>query len=217
MNAEPISTRALNGAHTVRAFYESPAEPGGLSREEEQGLSRCEAVIRTGWESFVEVGAALAHIRDQRLYRQHHKTFEAYCRRKWAYGRQYAYRLIGAAEVVKHLSPIGDIQKPTHESQVRPLIGLKPEQVREAWKKAATKANGEVIRATTVKEAASEYRPDGVQPKTQKIPPQSRTTSVTTALRWLAKTEEVLRAVDGAKDALRFLSKARALLMKLKK
>ncbi|MHB8521892.1 MAG: hypothetical protein ACYDH9_14180 [Limisphaerales bacterium] len=86
--------------------------------------------IRTGWESFVDVGAALAQIRGQRLYRQHHKTFEAYCRQKWAYGRQYAYRLIGAAEAVGHLSPIGDIQKPTHESQVRSLIGLAPEEVR---------------------------------------------------------------------------------------
>ncbi|MHB8524489.1 MAG: hypothetical protein ACYDH9_27555, partial [Limisphaerales bacterium] len=49
--------------------------------------------------------------------------------------------------VVKRLSPIGDIPKPTHERQIRPLIGLDPEQVWEAWRKAVAKADELVIKA----------------------------------------------------------------------
>jgi len=44
-----------------------------------------------------------------------------------------AYRLIDAAQVVRILSPVGDIQ-PTSERQIRSLTKLEPEEQREAWK-----------------------------------------------------------------------------------
>jgi len=58
---------------------------------------------------------ALALIRNQRLYRQSFKTFEDYCLRRWQYARAYAYRLIGAAETMRVLSPMGDIPLPANE------------------------------------------------------------------------------------------------------
>jgi hypothetical protein len=45
--------------------------------------------------------------------------------------KSQTYRLLDAARVVSNLSPIGEL--PTHESQVRPLTGLEPDQQREAW------------------------------------------------------------------------------------
>ena len=51
----------------------------------------------------MEVGKALADIRDSRLYRSDYDTFEAYCKEKWGWGKSYSYNLINAAGVVKSL------------------------------------------------------------------------------------------------------------------
>jgi hypothetical protein len=67
--------------------------------------------------------------------------------------RAYAYRLIDSAKVVNNLSPIGDI-RPTHESQVRPLAGLEPEQQREAWNAAVKSAPNGKVTAAHVSRAA---------------------------------------------------------------
>src|ERR1044072_7340977 len=75
-----------------------------LSPSERTEMNRCEETIAKGWHTFVEVGKALAIIRDHRLYRTEHSTFEDYCRLRWQFGRAYAYRLITAAEVVAYVS-----------------------------------------------------------------------------------------------------------------
>lgn len=104
----------------------------GLTFEEQTRLAECETVIEKGLKTFVEVGNALLEIRDSKLYRQEFGTFEEYCRERWRMSIAQGKRLIAAAEVVQNLAPIGAI--PTHESQVRPLAGLEPEQQREAWR-----------------------------------------------------------------------------------
>jgi hypothetical protein len=104
-----------------------------------------------------KVGNALLEIRDSELYRQDFKTFEDYCRQRWKMSRFYAHRLIDASEVFNNLLPIGNVADqyecpyrgavgkhickyaPTHESQVRPLSKLEPEEQREAWKIATEK------------------------------------------------------------------------------
>ena len=40
-----------------------------FSEEEEADYFACEQVVASGWQSFVQVGLALARIRDGRLYR----------------------------------------------------------------------------------------------------------------------------------------------------
>jgi hypothetical protein len=116
-----------------------------LSTAERTDLALCEATIERGWAAFVQVGKALATIRDRRLYREQSRTFEEYCREKWQYAKSHAYRLIGAAEVIRHLSPIGDIPVPKHEAQVRPLIGLDREKARAAWQIAAKEAGQSTV------------------------------------------------------------------------
>lgn len=129
-----------------------------LTADEKKELTRCERVIRGGWETFVEVGKALAAIQQQRLYREKYRTFEAYCRVQWQYGKSHAHRLIGAAEVVDHLSPIGDeLPMPRSESQVRPLIGLDAEDQVKAWKAAVEQAAGKGVTARLVRQAAEEF------------------------------------------------------------
>lgn len=60
-------------------------------------LAANEAVIEQGLRTFVEVGTALADIRDRHLYEQ--PTFEAYVRERWGWTRGHAYNLMAAAEV----------------------------------------------------------------------------------------------------------------------
>jgi hypothetical protein len=103
-----------------------------LSQEESDTLRACEAMIEKGLQTFIEVGIALVKIRNARLYRQEFTTFEDYCRERWAMTHRRANQLIGAVEVVENLGTIVPIQ-PTHESQVRPLTKLEPEQQRDVW------------------------------------------------------------------------------------
>lgn len=98
-------------------------------------LVELEATIERGLATFVEVGSALAEIRDSHLYQKSHPTFEAYCRERWGMARQTAYQLIAAVAVVENVRHGGHgTTLPTNERQVRPLTKLdKPEQQVKAW------------------------------------------------------------------------------------
>ena len=74
-------------------------------------------------------------IRDKRLYRQSHDTFEAYCQERWKMARNYANKLISASEVVSNLGTVVPTL-PSNEAQVRPLTKLPPEQQAPAWQRA---------------------------------------------------------------------------------
>jgi len=103
-------------------------------------LDKYEAVINRGLKTFADVGNALLAIRDARLYREQHATFEAYCRDRWGMSRIHAHRMIDAARVCDVL-PIGN--KPTNEAQARPLARLPAEEQPEAWEAASNKAKEE--------------------------------------------------------------------------
>jgi hypothetical protein len=93
--------------------------------------------------TFIEVGTALAEIRDSRLYRRTHSSFTAYLQERWNMGRAHGYRMIEAAQAVA-VSPMGD--KITSERQARELTGLSPEQATEVITKA--EATGEITAAS---------------------------------------------------------------------
>jgi hypothetical protein len=97
-------------------------------------LIELKTLIARSQESFCQIGRALKEIKDGRLYKQAlFETFEAYAKARWDMGRSQAYRLIKSYEVVRNLSPIGDIM-PANESQVRPLSQLDPSEQRNIWK-----------------------------------------------------------------------------------
>ena len=78
-----------------------------LSKQQASDLRACEQIINNGMMTFRKVGQALCKIRDDRLYKSSHKSFEAYCNERWNFGRSYAARLIEAADVPEVL-PNGD-------------------------------------------------------------------------------------------------------------
>ena len=133
----------------------------GLSEAQQMEFYACEAVIETGWSTFVQVGLAFARIRDADLYTMEFDTFEAYCREKWQYGRHYVNRLILAAQVFAPLVTISHQRRPEHETQVRPLIGLTPPQAQLAWEHAVEKAAGKKITQRLVKAAVQELQLGG--------------------------------------------------------
>jgi hypothetical protein len=140
-----------------------------LTDTETLRLGVLERVIERGMQTFVEVGRALAEIRDGRLYRTGHATFEAYCRERWGFSRQHAYRAVDAASIAELVSPTGDTPRPSSERVARELVPLKghPEQMREAWaetvaehgpkptaKQVRTRVNLRVVAEQAVRDAA---------------------------------------------------------------
>ncbi len=85
-----------------------------------RSLDECERIIERGLASFVEVGEALMEIRDSRLYRDTHGTFEDYCRARWHISRDYAYKQIRAAKVAQDNVDRG-LQAPKTEREAREL------------------------------------------------------------------------------------------------
>lgn len=113
--------------------------PSVLNSIESATLAEQEAVIERGLQTFYEVGTALLAIRDQRLYRESHGTFEDYCGERWGLKRQRAYELMQTATVVALVSEISDTI-PQRESHVAPLVTLSPEQQVEVWQEAVQTA-----------------------------------------------------------------------------
>jgi hypothetical protein len=124
--------------------------------------------------SFIAVGRALQTIRDQRLYREGHKTFKDYCNDKWGVGRAYANYLIGGSQVAANLATAValctpcEIQ-PIHERQVRPLTILDPAQQCEVWEEAVRSADGKVVTYKRVKALVDEL----VGPAPEPNPPSA--------------------------------------------
>lgn len=85
-----------------------------------QELEACEEVIERGLKTFVEVGNALAKIREEKLYRQEYSTFENYCRDRWDFTQQYATSLVRAATLTETIVSKG-LPAPTNEGQAREL------------------------------------------------------------------------------------------------
>ena len=127
-----------------------------LSFPEQQELTRQEIIIKTGLLNFFEVGFALWQIKEKRLYRETHDTFEDYCRERWDFEWAHAYRLIESAKTFDNLSPIGDIPKPETESQARPLTKLPPKEQAPAWKLAVETAPEGKITARHVEKTVRE-------------------------------------------------------------
>lgn len=119
-------------------------------------LAECESVIERGLGTFVEVGAALLRIRNERLYRESHGTFEDYCRDRWALKRQRAYELMEAADVASVVSEISDtpVLRESHAAELAPLRH-EPDAMREAWTE-AVEQHGPKPTAAQVREVVQE-------------------------------------------------------------
>jgi hypothetical protein len=124
---------------------------------ERAALAECEGIIERHKRTFVEVGNALRTIRDQRLYRATHATFEDYCRERWALGRSRSHQLVAAVNVLDNLSTAVDM--PNSEWQIRPLASLPPDQQQAAWNTAVRTSTTGVPTGPEVAAVVREMKP----------------------------------------------------------
>lgn len=91
-----------------------------ITLPESRQLISLESKIEAGRKTFVEVGLALAEIRDQRLYRADYATFEDYCKQKWQWSKQHVYNLIECAPIAKSNPQITSLNQARVIAQVPP-------------------------------------------------------------------------------------------------
>ncbi|MBD2198358.1 hypothetical protein H6G08_19555 [Calothrix anomala FACHB-343] len=135
--------------------------------------------------AFYIAAKALKALRDRRLYRSTHSTFEDYCRSRFGFTHRHVNYLIAGSFVVDNLmgtngsqiknsnemgtngSQIGNSDEtgtngsqilPTSERQVRPLVPLKPEQQRQAWQQAVELAGGKIPSGRIVQDIVDKIR-----------------------------------------------------------
>jgi hypothetical protein len=135
-----------------------------LTQEEQSDRLHLERKVE---RAFFEAGKALMELRDRRLYRSTHKTFEEYCRSRFGYTHRNVNYLIAGSLVVDNIimgsngsqNEISDEMGtngsqilPTSERQVRPLVPLEPEEQRSCWQTAVEEAGGKVPTGRIVKD-----------------------------------------------------------------
>lgn len=119
-----------------------------LTTAEAERLTELEQVIERGKAAFVQVGSALRTIRESRLYRQSHDTFEDYCRERWGFSKRRANQLVEAAEVIEdatvesgnNCSQTPPILTPQNEGQARALSSAPKAERASVWKEAVESA-----------------------------------------------------------------------------
>ncbi len=145
---EDISQQEDPGSATITV---SAVEVTELTQEEQSDRLHLERKVE---RAFFEAGKALIELRDRRLYRSTHKTFDEYCLGRFGYNRSRSYQLVDAAVVVDNLQKCPQIVDilPTAEGQVRPMTKLEPQEQQEVWVKAVEQAGGKVPPARIVKD-----------------------------------------------------------------
>jgi hypothetical protein len=158
---------------------------GSLTQADTERLKELESVIERGTKTFIEVGYALAEIRDQRLYRQTHATFETYCAEQWGWTRQRSYQLMNAATVVK-LLPAGMSTRVDNEATARELAKLEPKEREKVL--LAIEQRGERVTPAAIRAVVKEERPAQSEQASDADRSQAPHYGVQSAASWWART-----------------------------
>ena len=153
--SENLAVDAKNGAAVNTTITIFATEE--LTEEEQRDRSCLERQVE---RAFYEAGKALKQLRDRKLYRNSHKTFDEYCQDRFSYNRSRSYQLINAASIVDNLQECPQIVDilPTAEGQVRPLTKLETEDQVSCWQEAVEAAGGKVPSGRIVKSIVDKLR-----------------------------------------------------------
>ncbi|MBN3945233.1 MAG: hypothetical protein HWQ38_01565 [Nostoc sp. NMS7] len=190
--AKSDSRPPVNSANEDISVEENPAtatitvsavEVEELTEEEQSDRLHLERRVE---RAVFEAGKALAELRDRRLYRSTHSTFEEYCKDRFGFERRHPYRLIEASAVFDNLMKMcpnwtqneDDLDTvhseqlqilPTSEGQVRPLTKLEPQEQQEVWQQAVEQAGGKVPTGRIVKDVVQRIMERTKVPNTYQI------------------------------------------------
>ena len=134
-------------------------------------LAECEETIARGVRGYVEAGEALRTIRDARLYRETHGTFEDYCRERWGWNKARSNQLICASEVSTTVLSLG-APAPANEAQARELVGLPAEDAAHIMRTAAE--TGQTVTARIIRETRVQITQPKETPKEAPMTAASR-------------------------------------------
>ncbi|WP_414756604.1 hypothetical protein [Anabaena sp. CCY 9910] len=163
---EDISQQVDPSSATITV---SAVEVTELTQEEQSDRLLLERKVE---RAFFEAGKALAELRDRRLYRSSHRTFEEYCRDRFGHSRRQSYLLMDAAVVFDNLVEICDQfdhKLPTAEGQVRPMTKLEPQEQQEVWLKAVELAGGKVPTGRIVKDVVQRIMESSKAPNPYRV------------------------------------------------
>jgi hypothetical protein len=109
-----------------------------LSHPQQNRRAELERIIDEHIHNFIRVAAALATIKQERLWASTHDSFELFCKEKFDACKSYGYELAAAGEVVANLiqSGIPDSAMPSAVAQVRPLAKLPADEQAATWEAA---------------------------------------------------------------------------------
>jgi hypothetical protein len=176
--ASTNSTSAANSVNEDISQQENPAtatitvtavEVPELTEQEISDRLHLERKVE---RAFFEAGKALAELRDRKLYRSTHRTFEDYCRDRFGHSRRQSYLLMDAAVVFDNLVEICDQfdhKLPTAEGQVRPMTKLEPQKQQEVWLRSVELAGGKVPTGRIVKDVVQRIMERTKVPNTYQI------------------------------------------------
>jgi hypothetical protein len=165
-------------------------------------LLACEKIIHSSKREFVRVGIALEEIRDKKLYRIKHGSFQEYCIKRWGFQRSYGYQLIESAKVAVQVSDMSDI----NARQAQALAKV-PEEKRAAVLKSAG-ASGPITAKAITKAAAQVAKPDIILDETGYPIPEkamrfwNRRQEVQDLLSRVSSIKSVLRVAQDDKDPM---------------
>jgi hypothetical protein len=123
-------------------------------------LQAYEKAIERGLQSFVEVGRALMQIRDSKLYRATHATFEDYCEGRWQMSKSRAYQVMEASGVAERVQNSGRTLPPiSTASHAEALAELPDDEQAEAYEEAVETAPDGKVTAEHVAEVVEKRKP----------------------------------------------------------
>lgn len=111
-----ITTTSLVATEQNKALaFLPPNTPmtGPLIPEEKRLLEFCEKGLEEGMDSYIRIGFALSVIREKRLYRETHDTYDNYADDRWNFSRQYAYQIEQNFKAWQKCQPLLDIRTQT--------------------------------------------------------------------------------------------------------
>ena len=129
-------------------------ESSPLSESEIEERDKLEDTVQ---QAFFVAGQSLKVLRDKKLYRETHSTFESYIRDRFGFTKRKAYYLIDAVEVVNNLKSEPMVHfLPTSERQCREIAKLPLQQQASVWISAIDKAGKKVPPARIIKQVVTQ-------------------------------------------------------------
>jgi len=181
-----------------------------MSIAESKRLAELEKTIARGQKTFLEVGLALAEIRDLRLYKREYSSFQEYCREKWGWTASRARQLVASAQVAKSVT----IVTLSNEAAAREL-GKVPAKQRAGVVEAIV-AGGEAVTAAAIRRhiPPPPMQPSGAQGTASPTMPPPPPSQVLDGTGWPIPTQLIplWHRADEVQEMLTTLSRVKGAL-----